>query len=766
MGHLDFLIRDLALILIVAGITTVIFKKINQPLVLGYVLAGFLTGSNFHMLPTIVDPANINIWGELGVIFIMFALGLEFSFHKIANIGGSAIVTASTIITAMIFIGYGVGNLMGWQKMDSIFLGGMIAMSSTMIILKAYEEYGLKNRKYAQLVLGTLILEDVAAIFMMIVLATIAVSKDISGFELSSEIAKMMLYLVLWLMLGIYMIPSLLKKADKYLKGETLLITALGLCLGMVVIANLMGFSSALGAFMAGSILAGTVKGEIIEEQITPIKDLFGAVFFVSVGMLVDPAMIVKYIVPIMILTLVTIFGQMTFSFIGVLLSGQSLKTAVGAGMSMVQIGEFSFIIASLGKTLGVTSDFLYPIVVSVSVITTFTTPLFIKNADNAYKFISKLLPTRTLKTLHKYTSENQTENEKDPDWKNFLHGYIPRTLITSLILLCIYLVGIQVLPGYILRYVDTETTAKVLSATIAIIFMLPAINLMSYKCNNIYLKLWLKNKANRLPLEAFKGVRILISMFFIMSAIRTVADIPGIFPAAVALIIVILTVKSDFMASKSIQIETRFIANFNQKILAQKKKESGMQGSYKWLDETLLVKEYVLKELIAQEPEKDLFFGNKLGVQIIKVIQGEKHINNPGSNVKLQNEDIIVALGKSHNLESYDMILSKVAKYEESSDTVSLKDYTYRQIFISTDVENHLICMAVRINTDCEFYNKTIQSSGVKENYHGFIIGIERAAFHIVGPNKNTKLEDGDIIWILGTQFTADRLIQKGVIL
>ena len=379
--HLDNLISDLALILIVAGIVTLIFRKIKLPVVLGYIVAGFLISPHFSYMPTVVEVADIEVWANIGVVFLMFGLGLEFSFKKLATVGGSAVIVAMTVMLSMIFIGAGVGYMLGWAKMDCIFLGGMLSMSSTMIILKAYEEYDLKERRFAQLVLSTLVIEDIAGIFMMIILSTISVSQAASGVATFKEIGLLLMYLVIWLILGIYLIPSFLNKVSKLMNDELMVIVSLAICLGMVVIADFIGFSEALGAFMAGSILAGTVRAGYIERLTKPIKDLFGAVFFVSVGMMIQPELLVKYIGPILIITVATILGQMIFSTIGILLSGQSLHTAIRGGFSMVQIGEFSFIIATLGSSLGVISDFLYPVVVCVSVITTFTTPLFIKNS-------------------------------------------------------------------------------------------------------------------------------------------------------------------------------------------------------------------------------------------------------------------------------------------------------------------------------------------------------------------------------------------------
>lgn len=410
------MIKDLALIFIVASIVTILFKKLNQPVVLGYIVAGFLISPNFTYLPTVIESEDIHVWANIGVVFLMFALGLEFSFKKLATVGGSAFITAMTVMGSMILIGGGIGSLLGWEKMDCIFLGGMLSMSSTMIILKAYEEYRLKQEKFAQLVLGTLVIEDIAGIFMMIILSTISVSQSVSGLAVFQELGILFIELAIWLMLGIYLIPSLLKKIRLLANDEMMLVVSVGICMGMVVIANLIGFSSALGAFMAGSILAGTVQSVRIERIIMPLKDMFGAIFFVAVGMLIDPKLLVEYIGPILIITVVTILGQMTFATLGILLSGQSLHTAVRGGFSMVQIGEFSFIVATLGMSLGVISDFLYPVVVCVSVITSFTTPIFINNSEKVYRFINGKLPSGLKIFLRKNTSERQSDDDKDRD--------------------------------------------------------------------------------------------------------------------------------------------------------------------------------------------------------------------------------------------------------------------------------------------------------------------------------------------------------------
>ena len=379
--HIPALISDLAVMLITAGLITILFKKIKQPLVLGYILAGFLISSYFPFFPTVVDTENISTWSEIGIIFLMFHLGLEFNLHKLARVGSTAIITAIVEVAGILAMGYAAGRLLGFGTMDSIFLGGMLSMSSTTIIIKAFDELGLKKKKFTELVFGTLVIEDIAGIFMMVILSTISVSRHVSGGEVAKSLSMMILYLVIWLILGIYFLPTFLNKTIRIMNDEMLLIVSLGVCFGMVILAGALGFSSALGAFLAGSLLAGTIHVERIEHLTKGVKDLFGAVFFLSVGMMVNPGTLVEYAFPIVVVTLVTIAGKLIFSSLGMLLSGQTLENSLLCGFSLAQIGEFAFIIASLGMSLGVTGDYLYPIVVSVSVITTFTTPFFIKAA-------------------------------------------------------------------------------------------------------------------------------------------------------------------------------------------------------------------------------------------------------------------------------------------------------------------------------------------------------------------------------------------------
>lgn len=405
MSEIPSLISDLAVILIAAGVVTLLFKMLKQPVVLGYIVAGLLAGPAIKIIPTITNTHSIQTWADIGVIFLLFALGLDFSFKKLMKVGGTAIIGAVTIVIGMMTLGYTTAMLLGWGHSNGLFLGGMLSMSSTTIIIKALDDLNLRNQRFASVVFGILVVEDLFAVLLMVLLSTLSVSKQVEGMELFYSVLKLAAFVFLSLVIGITLIPSLLRKAHKYLNDETLLILSLGLCLGMVIIATKAGFSAALGAFVMGSILAETIDAENIERIIKPVKDLFGAIFFVSVGMLIEPSLILQYIVPIIILTFVVMFGQILFGSFGVLLSGQPMKIAIQSGFSLAQIGEFAFIIASLGQSLGVTAHFLYPIVVAVSVVTTFFTPYIIRLAGPANKFAERIIPAQWLNFLSRYSS-------------------------------------------------------------------------------------------------------------------------------------------------------------------------------------------------------------------------------------------------------------------------------------------------------------------------------------------------------------------------
>ena len=761
---LESLVVDLALMLITAAIISLIFKRFRQPLVLGYIVAGFLISPNFIFFPTIVDEASIEPWAQIGVIFLMFALGLEFSFHRIANIGSTAIIMATTIILSMTVTGFITGKLLGWSNIDAIFLGGMISLSSTMIILKSFEEYHLKKERFAELVLGAMVIEDIAAVFMIIVLSTIGVKNAPSGIAIIGEIETMLLLLIIWLTAGIYLIPTILKKLHHYLTDEILLIISIAICLGMVLIAHMIGFSEALGAFMAGSILAGTSKSSHIDKLIQPLKNLFVSVFFISVGMMLDPALLIKYVVPIIIISAVVILGQSFFGTLGVLLAGQDLKTAVKAGHSTLQIGEFSFIIASLGTGLGVTSRFLYPIIVCVSIITIFITPMAMKSSNKSYLFIVKRLPQRTLAFIRSYTSKNKTETDKDPDWRNYLKKYFIRTLIATGAIFAIILMGVKG-EQFIYRIYPTDHF-KILMAGLILVVLLPFISLMNRKPGDLYYKLWIKSRTNRFPLILLRGFRMLLSAAAIISVMYVIADINIIIPSVISIFIIGFIVKSDFLKSTTIKMETRFICNFNEKLLKAEKEKRHKSENHDWVDEQFYIVTFRIKHLPPKNEIKEFCPRDKFGVNVIRVIRNGKYYSIPEPTMALKENDIVVAMGTKDRIGSYLVFISSADYIENPKEKpVTLRDYTAAEKYLEIDPDEEIVCCAIIIKPEMQLHKKTIQASAFKEKFTGLIIGIERDDLPILSPDKSLVLENNDLLWALGKRTLISNLLDRNML-
>ncbi|MDE6831116.1 MAG: cation:proton antiporter, partial [Muribaculaceae bacterium] len=442
--NIEGLISDLALILLLGAFVTVLFKWIKQPVVLGYIVAGFLASPNFTLIPSVTTLTNIEFWAQIGIVVLLFSLGLEFSFRKLVNVGGSAVITALIIVIGMMVTGFCIGKLLHFSNINSIFLGGMLSMSSTTIIIKAFTDMNLRTKKFASMVFAVLIVEDLFAVVMMVILSSIAAGDGVEGIEMLYSIGKLVFFLVIWFLVGVYVLPSLLNKVQAFLNNETLLVVSMGLCLGMAVFSVFCGFSLALGAFVMGSILAGTSYSERIEHVVMPVKDLFGAVFFISVGMMVQPDIIVNYWWPILLLSGVVIVGMIIFGTTGMLVTGQPLKVAMQSGFSLTQIGEFAFIIASLGMSLDVLEPTIYPIVVAVSVITTFTTPYFIKMADPAYRFVERHLPNRLHFLINRYTEQATRSTAVRSDIQSMMSRNISRMLLYSIVLIAISVVSLQ----------------------------------------------------------------------------------------------------------------------------------------------------------------------------------------------------------------------------------------------------------------------------------------------------------------------------------
>lgn len=746
MSNLPTLIADLALILLCAGIMTLLFKKLKQPLVLGYVVAGFLASPHMPYTPSVMDTANIKTWADIGVIFLLFALGLEFSFKKIVKVGGTAVIAACTIIFCMILLGAGVGMSFGWQRMDCIFLGGMIAMSSTTIIYKAFDDLGLRKKQFTGLVLSILILEDILAIVLMVMLSTMAVSNNFEGTEMLESIGKLLFFLILWFVVGIYLIPEFLKRCRKLMSEETLLIVSLALCFGMVVIAANTGFSAAFGAFIMGSILAETIEAESIDRLVKPVKDLFGAIFFVSVGMMVDPAMIGEYALPILVITVAVILGQALFGTFGVVLAGQPLKTAMQCGFSLTQIGEFAFIIASLGVALHVTSNFLYPIVVAVSVITTFLTPYMIRLAEPASNFVDQHLPETWRNFLTRYSSGSQTLNNENL-WRKLLFAMARIVVVYSIVSISVIALSFRlVIPFF--RENLPDFWGSLLGAAFTILCISPFLRAIMVKKNHSveFTTLWNDHRANRAPLVSTIVLRMVIAVLFVMFIIARLFKSSIGLMIGVAILLVVLMVLSRHLKKRSILIERKFFQNLRSRdvraeYMGEKKPEYAgrllsrdlhltdfdIPGESPWTGKTLL----------------ELNLGKKFGVHVVSILRGKRRINIPGGNTRLFPMDKIQVIGTDEQLNVFGEEMSRGSYVD--SDVFEKSEMTLKQFMI---------------DSDCAFLGKTIRESGIRDKYHCLIAGVERGEEMLMTPDVNAPFEEGDVLWIVGEKDDVYKLV------
>ena len=643
-----------------------------------------------------------------------------------------------------------LGQLLGRGIMDSVFLGGMLSMSSTTIIIKAFDELGVRNQGFAQLVFGTLVIEDIAGIFMMIILSTLSVSQSISGGALAMKLALLVLYLALWLILGIYLLPTLMNKATPLMNDETLLVSSLGICFGMVLLANALGFSSALGAFMAGSLLAGTVHAERVEHLTSGVKDLFGSVFFLSVGMMLDPAMIVKYIVPILIITLVTLVGKLIFSSLGVLLSGQTLKNAVHCGCSLAQIGEFAFIIASLGLSLGVIADYIYPIIVSVSIITTLTTPSFIKGSDKLYEWLEKVLPSRLTEKLARYTDEEQSSKEKNGDWSAYLGRYVKVTAFYGVVMLGIALIGSLVLLPLLGKLGLEPWLEKLICLAVVYIGMAIFIRPMLDMKSPQFTTLWVKNRNFRLPLMALTAIRVLIIVIIAFIPANTVTGVGGLWLLPLILAAVLLIYRSGWFASAYLSVEARFLANFNERQLQR----LGSDDAVEWLDQRLHVLSFQYEQ--HGGTLKELGWGKRFGVNVIKIVRGKRHISIPSGDAALHSGDTVYILGESAELRNLCLDLG-IAEPAELP--------TLREFIAAEDSEPEaLYSYAISVDKGSELAGKTVRDSGIRDNYDCMVLGLQRSRLPIVQPDVNMQIQNGDLVWVLGAKAMAGKLLASVV--
>lgn len=748
MGHLPKLIEDLALILIVAAFVVLIFRKIKQPLVLGYIIAGFLVSPNFKIFPSVVDGENIKTLAEIGVIFLLFSLGLEFSFKKLMNVGGSASITAFVEIIFITIAGYYTGKMLGWNTMDSMFLGGMLASSSTTIIIRAFDELGVKTKSFAKTVFGVLVVEDIVVILLMVLLSTIAVTKEFEGTEILFTVAKLLFFLSLWFLLGIFLLPTLLKKIKPLIDDEILMILSIGLCLGMVLIATSVGFSAELGAFVMGSIIAETKIAEKVEHTLKSVRDLFGAVFFVSVGMMINYESMITYAWPILIVTLLTLFGKLFSSTLGALLSGQPLKQSIQVGMSMAQIGEFAFIVATLGLSLGVISDFLFPVAVGVSAITTFTTPYLIQFSEPFYNWLVKVVPPKYIAKINKYSTNTQNI-QAESSWKTILKNYSRIVVINGIIIIAIYLSFSRFIIPFINSNIESNSIKNIIGNGLPILFTLPFLwALMVKRPSSVaYKELWTKTKYNRGPLLIIEIARIVFGIVILGFFLDRFASTRISFFITIPLAVFLIVIFSKRINKFYNRIENRFITNLNDRSEpSQNEAITRLAGNSEitnnlaaWDVHIVEMEVKPLADYIGQNLF-DLQWREKYGINVGYIKRGEKIIHTPDRFQMLMPYDKVGIIATDDQLQIFKPIF-------DSEEIVPELDINYIKLG------------KILINHHSVKKGLTIRESGIRDKTDGLVIAIRRGDERILNPESSEVLQLDDIVWVVGDRKKIEKL-------
>ena len=749
MHGIPSLIQDLALILVTAGIVTLLFKKLKQPLVLGYIMAGFIVSPNLKFTMSVVDNSNIKVWADIGVMFLLFALGLDFSFKKILKMGIAPVIAALTVIFSMMTIGITIGNAFGWSSMNGLFLAGMLAMSSTTIIYKAFDDLGLRQQQFSSLVMSVLILEDVLAIVMMVVLTTIAKGGSGDGEQMLSSLLSIVFFLVLWFVVGLFFIPIFLRKVRALINDEVLLIVALALCCGMAVCASWAGFSSAFGSFVMGSILAETIEAKKIEKLIEPVKNLFGAIFFVSVGMLVDIQVVISQWLPILVITLAIILGQSIFGTFGFMLSGQTLKTAMRCGFSLAQIGEFAFIIASLGLSLGVVADYLYPVVVTVSVITTFLTPYMIRGAVPIYNSIEKHLPMVWIRRINKISDiAPQNVDRSEGNWKPLLTQMAVNVLIYSVLTIAITSIMLTFGEDFMASLMPSSI-ARPLCALITVLLVAPFLRAMVMKKNKSeeFKALWTSSRHNRAPLIftiIARGMLAIMYVFYICNHLLYYSD-AIIICIAIAAISAIIYSRS--MKNSSIRLERLFIQNLRSKDIAARasgKKRPLFEG--RLLDRDIHISEVDVPQdsLWAGKTLAELNLAKRFGIHVSSIQRGRQHIHIPSGGDMIFPGDKLRAIGTDEQL----TLLYSVLQQEQCPDDTEIEQH-----------EMHLRRFAIREGS--MLLGKSLITSELRDRYNCMLVGLEEGHDNLTTVSPTYKFEVGDILWIVGDDIDIRRLAE-----
>ena len=745
MESLDInsLISDLALILMLGAVATVVFKMLKQPVVLGYIVAGFLASPHFTLLPSVAVEANTEFWAQIGIIVLLFSLGLEFSFKKLIDVGGSAILTALIIVLGMMSLGFVVGKFLGYGLVNSLFLGGMISMSSTTIILKALTDLNMRQRRFVPMTFAVLIVEDLFAVVMMVILSSIALNNSVKGQDMLGSILKLSFFLIMWFTVGIFMIPTLFKRFKRYISDEQMLIIAMGLCFAMVLFSMNSGFSAALGAFVMGSILAGTIEAERIERLISPVKDLFGAVFFISVGMMVNPEVMTKHWSVIALLAVVVVVGMIVFGTFGMLATGQPLKLAMESGFSLTQIGEFSFIIATLGTSLGVLDKSIYPIIVAVSVITTFTTPFFIKQAVPCYNALYKVLPKSWTRLLNGY-SENANETEGSEThklWKSIISRYLTRLVIYSVVIIALIVVCRSYLMPLLFKYIGNNMWGRLACAASTMIIVGPFIVSIIMPSAKRSEQIQLLEKSGNV---SYVPMVVMLTISAILSSLFLAVILQAIYPSAVAVIAAVLLTLIFAVAvaafpsrfrSRLSHIEKRFINNINERENRRTGRENNLVS-----DLHLAYMKVGHDCPFVGDRLRNLDLRSRYGVNLVNIQRAGKLHPVPSGDMRIFPGDVLGVIATEEQIQH---LLPLV---EAQTEQVDAPVQDVRFIHFAIGMESPIVGV-------------TLEDSHLREDYGALLVAVQRGEDDYISPTPDLTFKTGDILWIVGDPKRLARL-------
>ncbi|MBX2906315.1 MAG: cation:proton antiporter [Taibaiella sp.] len=730
MSNLPPLISDLALVLGAAAVVTLVFKRLKQPLVLGYILAGIFVGPNFPLFPSVADKEAVEAWAQIGVIVLLFCLGLEFSFKRLLKVGGAASITALTEVGVMLLVGTGIGKLLGWTTVDCLFLGAMLSISSTTIIIRAFEEAGVKEKKFVGLVFGVLVVQDLVAILMLVLLPTLAMSSGLSGTALMFPVGKLVFFLVLWFVSGIFFLPTILRRAGKFMNNEMLLISSLALCFLMVVLATGAGFSPALGAFIMGSILAETPLVSKIEHLTLPIKEMFGAIFFVSVGMMIDLAIIPQYWQSILLITVSVLVFMPLSAIVGALLSRQPLKTSVQAGMSLSQIGEFSFIIATMGLTLGLTGSYLYPVAVAVSALTTFTTPYMIRLSGPVFGMLTARLPGSWISSIDKYSQEGQRQKPTS-DWNRYIGYYLLQIAIHAVIVVAIVLMVVRLAlpamgPG------GENPLMRLLAAVVTILLVSPFLWALAVRriLPGTAARLW-EIRYYRGPMIVLQIVRFVITMVILGFIVHNIVSYVW------ALALLVLTIVLFLFNYRRLQrvhawVERRFVSNLHEKEHLDMK-ESGAHLTPWDAHITSFPVSPDFRGVGMQLLE--LKWRENFGVNVAMIKRGAFVIQAPDRQERIYPEDVLYVIGTDDQLGAFKKYLFDSSPARSSQ----------------IAPEDEIVLRRIEVIEGAYVVGKTIKESEIRERTKGLIVGIERGGERILNPESSVTLQANDLLWMVG---------------